>query len=171
MKGLSPQPQARRALAHAVPFLFTAGSFLVSLTSAVLMKIMPDAAQELPRSESSQPKGPGPKGNMLAGVRVLWDRPVLRAATLLIMFMNTIGAGLDLFKLQNGRYPTTSEGLGALVGGAGYLKGGKVPQDPWGRDYLYASPGQHGEADVWSLGADGKDGGEDANADIGSWQD
>ena len=85
--------------------------------------------------------------------------------------IGTIEAGLDLYKLQNGRYPTTSEGLGALVqpGGA-YLKGSGVPQDPWNRDYLYASPGQHGEADVWSLGADGKDGGEDTNADIGSWQ-
>ena len=84
--------------------------------------------------------------------------------------IDTIEAGLDLYKLQNGRYPTTSEGLNALVGSGGYLKGGKVPQDPWGRAYLYASPGQHGEADVWSLGADGKEGGEETNADIGSWQ-
>lgn len=85
--------------------------------------------------------------------------------------IGTIEAGLDLYKLQNGRYPTTSEGLAALVqpGGA-YLKGAGVPQDPWSRPYLYASPGRHGEADVWSLGADGKDGGEDTNADIGSWQ-
>ncbi|PAX09809.1 type II secretion system major pseudopilin GspG [Sphingomonas lenta] len=87
--------------------------------------------------------------------------------------INTIQGGLDLYKLQNGRYPSTSEGLAALVQGGrsgGYLKGSSVPQDPWGRDYLYASPGQHGEADVWSLGADGQEGGEDANADIGSWQ-
>lgn len=85
--------------------------------------------------------------------------------------IDTIGAGLDLYKLQNGRYPSTSEGLAALVqSGGAFLKGKAVPKDPWGRDYLYASPGQHGEADVWSLGADGKEGGEDTNADIGSWQ-
>lgn len=93
----------------------------------------------------------------------------------------TIGQGLEMYRLQNGRYPSTTEGLKALVtaptGAAaanyqpgGYLKGGKVPQDPWGREYLYASPGQHGESDVWSLGADGKDGGEGTDADIGSWQ-
>ena len=85
--------------------------------------------------------------------------------------LDTIQAGLDLYKLQNGRYPSTSEGLAVLVQGKGaYLKGSAVPQDPWGRDYLYASPGQHGEADVWSLGADGKEGGDETNADIGSWQ-
>ncbi|HEX8389342.1 MAG TPA: type II secretion system major pseudopilin GspG [Sphingomonas sp.] len=85
--------------------------------------------------------------------------------------INTIQAGLDLYKLQNGRYPTTSEGLQVLVGGRGaYLKGSAVPKDPWGRDYLYASPGQHGDADVWSLGADGQEGGEELNADVGSWQ-
>lgn len=85
--------------------------------------------------------------------------------------LDTIQAGLDLYKLQNGRYPSTSEGLAVLVQSKGaYLKGNSVPQDPWGRDYLYASPGQHGEADVWSLGADGKEGGDETNADIGSWQ-
>jgi general secretion pathway protein G len=77
-------------------------------------------------------------------------------------------------------YPTTSQGLEALVtapAGAdpakyqagGYLKG-KLPVDPWNHPYLYASPGQHGEADVWTLGADNREGGEGANADIGSWQ-
>ena len=50
----------------------------------------------------------------------------------------------------------------------GYLK--KLPNDPWGRPYLYASPGTHGEADVWTFGADGKEGGEGIDADIGSWQ-
>jgi general secretion pathway protein G len=91
----------------------------------------------------------------------------------------TIEGALDLYKLQNSTYPTTSEGLQALVtspAGAdaskyqagGYLK--KLPVDPWNRPYLYASPGQHGEADVWTLGADNREGGEGANADIGSWQ-
>ncbi|MGI4733329.1 MAG: type II secretion system major pseudopilin GspG [Janthinobacterium lividum] len=95
--------------------------------------------------------------------------------------ISTIESALDLYKLQNGSYPTTQQGLQALVtapAGAnaasyqpgGYLKGSKLKADPWGRPYLYASPGPHGEADVWSLGRDGKDGGEGTDADIGSWQ-
>lgn len=95
--------------------------------------------------------------------------------------ISTIEGALDMYKLQTGTYPTTSQGLGALVAApsgaatagyqpGGYIKGGKLPQDPWGKPYLYASPGSHGEADVWTFGADGKEGGEGANADIGSWQ-
>ncbi|MDQ2878501.1 MAG: type II secretion system major pseudopilin GspG [Pseudomonadota bacterium] len=95
--------------------------------------------------------------------------------------IQTIEGGLDLYKLQNGTYPSTSQGLQALVSApaganaasyqsGGYLKGSKVPLDPWGRPYLYAAPGQHGEFDVWTLGADNRDGGEGTNADIGSWQ-
>ena len=93
----------------------------------------------------------------------------------------TIQSALDIYKLQNGSYPTTQQGLQALVSAptgsnpatyqaGGYLKGHAVPQDPWNHPYLYASPGQHGEADVWTLGRDAKDGGEGADADIGSWQ-
>ena len=95
--------------------------------------------------------------------------------------ISTIQAALDIYKLQNGAYPTTEQGLQALVSApagsnpatyqaGGYLKGRTVPQDPWNHPYLYASPGQHGEADVWTLGRDGKDGGEGPDADIGSWQ-
>lgn len=91
----------------------------------------------------------------------------------------TIEQGLELYRLQMGSYPTTTQGLNALVSApagvdagryqaGGYIK--RLPQDPWGRPYLYASPGQHGAADVWTLGADGKDGGEGIDADIGSWQ-
>jgi general secretion pathway protein G len=91
-----------------------------------------------------------------------------------------IEGGLELFKLQNTNYPTTTQGLQALVTApsgladpsryqrGGYLK--RLPDDPWGKPYLYASPGQHGEADVWTYGADGVEGGEGVNADIGSWQ-
>ncbi|MGK6323850.1 type II secretion system major pseudopilin GspG [Sphingomonas sp. DT-51] len=91
----------------------------------------------------------------------------------------TIEQGLELYRLQLGTYPSTTQGLQALVtapagaDAARYQAGGyvkKLPKDPWGRDYLYASPGQHGAADVWTLGADGKDGGEGIDADIGSWQ-
>ena len=94
--------------------------------------------------------------------------------------ISSIEGALDLYKLQNGTYPTTSQGLEALVTApagvdaskyqaGGYLKG-KLPLDPWSHPYLYASPGQHGEADVWTLGADNREGGEGANADIGSWE-
>jgi general secretion pathway protein G len=91
----------------------------------------------------------------------------------------TIEQGLEMYRLQQGGYPTTSQGLQALVSApagvdasryqaGGYIK--RLPEDPWNRAYLYASPGQHGVADIWTLGADGKDGGEGINADIGSWQ-
>lgn len=91
----------------------------------------------------------------------------------------TIEQGLEMYRLQMSVYPTTTQGLQALVSApagadaARYQAGGylrKLPDDPWGRPYLYASPGQHGAADVWTLGADGKDGGEGIDADIGSWQ-
>ena len=91
-----------------------------------------------------------------------------------------IEGALDLYKLQVGSYPTTAQGLAALstppegVAAATYQRGGylkgKLPDDPWHRPYLYASPGKHGEADVWTYGADGKEGGEGTDADIGSWQ-
>ncbi|MEO6218009.1 MAG: type II secretion system major pseudopilin GspG [Sphingomonas sp.] len=93
--------------------------------------------------------------------------------------ISQLEGALNLYKLNYDSYPTTAQGLQALltapagVDASKYQKGGyiqKLPPDPWGRPYLYASPGQHGEADVWTLGADGKEGGEGADADIGSWQ-
>lgn len=87
---------------------------------------------------------------------------------------------LKLYRLDNSRYPSTEDGLEALVrrpdSGAerwregGYLESKKVPQDPWGKAYLYLCPGIHGEYDILSYGADGVAGGEDANADITSWE-
>jgi len=84
---------------------------------------------------------------------------------------------LKLYRLDNGRYPTTEQGLQALVsrpssGPAAenwksYLD--KLPKDPWGRPYQFLSPGVKGEIDVFSLGADGQSGGSGADADIGSW--
>ncbi len=92
----------------------------------------------------------------------------------------TIEDGLELYKLQNFNYPTTSEGLQALISpppgladASRYQKGGylkKLPNDPWGKAYLYTSPGAHGATDVWTFGADGKEGGEGIDADITSWQ-
>lgn len=87
------------------------------------------------------------------------------------------GASLDLFKLETGRYPTSQEGLQALVqapsglpGWNGpYLKKKTVPKDPFGNEYHYVSPGQHGLYDLSSLGADNKEGGEGDNKDLTSW--
>ena len=86
---------------------------------------------------------------------------------------------LKLYRLDNLRYPTTEQGLAALVTRptlapvpsnwkpGGYLE--RLPRDPWGHAYQYLSPGLHGEIDVFSFGADGAAGGEGFDADIGSW--
>jgi general secretion pathway protein G len=86
------------------------------------------------------------------------------------------GTALDSFRLSVGRYPTTAEGMEALRKNPGldlwdgpYLKK-DVPMDPWGRPYIYACPGDHGDYDLVSLGADGQEGGEGENADVVSWK-
>ena len=87
-----------------------------------------------------------------------------------------IGQALDLYKLETGRYPSTQEGLQALVGAPSgvanwngpYWKKAQLPKDPWGNEYRYSAPGQKGAYDILSLGADGKEGGEGANKDIAS---
>ncbi|MCE2744563.1 MAG: type II secretion system major pseudopilin GspG [Burkholderiales bacterium] len=86
---------------------------------------------------------------------------------------------LNLYRLDNSRYPTTEQGLQALVSPPttepvprNYKQGGylsRLPVDPWGNSYQFLSPGINGEVDVMSFGADGKAGGEGMNADIGSW--
>ena len=89
-----------------------------------------------------------------------------------------IGQSLDLFKLEVGRYPTSQEGLQALISAppgltnwnGPYWKKSTLPKDPWGNEYRYSAPGQHGPYDIMSYGADGKEGGEGANKDILSWQ-
>lgn len=87
-----------------------------------------------------------------------------------------LGQALDLFKLDTGRYPTTAEGLNALMANPGipnwdgpYLKKA-LPADPWKRPYNYQSPGTHGDYDLSSYGADGSPGGESENKDINSWE-
>lgn len=94
--------------------------------------------------------------------------------------LQALESALDIYKLDNYAYPTTDQGLEALVTlpagdpvpanwqQGGYVK--KLRKDPWQRDYLYLNPGEHGEIDIYSLGADGVEGGEGANADIGNWQ-
>lgn len=93
--------------------------------------------------------------------------------------IRTIMQSLKLYRLDNMRYPTTDQGLAALVKApdlpplasnwkaGGYLE--RLPRDPWGNHYQYLNPGVRGEIDVFSLGADGVPGGEGFNADIGSW--
>ncbi|PWV65856.1 type II secretion system major pseudopilin GspG [Plasticicumulans acidivorans] len=88
---------------------------------------------------------------------------------------------LNRYKHDNGRYPTTAQGLDALVHlpteapEATNWRGPyepfreRIPKDPWGRTYLYANPGQHGPIDIFSLGADGHPGGEGVDADLGNW--
>jgi len=92
--------------------------------------------------------------------------------------IQALESALDLYKLDNYAYPTTDQGLEALVEKPtsdpvpanwkdGYIK--KLRKDAWQRDYLYLNPGEHGAIDIYTLGADGVEGGEDANADIGNW--
>ena len=87
---------------------------------------------------------------------------------------------LTLYRMDNHQYPSTEQGLAALASRpsgypepknynpGGYIK--KLPKDPWGNDYIYLSPGEHGDIDIMSYGADGRPGGDDDNADLGNWQ-
>lgn len=88
-----------------------------------------------------------------------------------------MGQGLDSFRLDAGRYPTTQEGLNALVQNPGtdkwdgpYFKKTTIPKDPWDRPYVYQSPGVNGEYDLSSYGRDGLAGGEGEDSDINSWE-
>ena len=86
---------------------------------------------------------------------------------------------IERYRIDNFAYPATSDGLQALTKppaslpdpsrypAGGYIK--LLPNDPWGRPYLYAAPGKHGPYDIYSLGADGREGGKDQDADIGNW--
>lgn len=86
-------------------------------------------------------------------------------------------SALDMYRLDVGRYPNTEEGLGALVEqptsakywNGPYLRKKKMPADPWNNPYHYVVPGQHGKFDIFSLGADGAEGGEGEDQDVRSW--
>ena len=97
------------------------------------------------------------------------------------MQIESLETAIKLYQLDNGSYPSTEQGLQALVeqpetGNApkkwrkgGYLEKGRVPKDPWGNEFIYLSPGVHGDYDIISYGSDGIAGGEEKDADISNW--
>ena len=110
------------------------------------------------------------------------DRPDEARINATKVQIKSIETALKLYKLDNGIYPTTEQGLEALVKApevgqlakswreGGYMEKGKVPLDPWGNDYIYLSPGVHSDFDLISYGADGEQGGEGKYADINNWE-
>ncbi len=127
---------AIRALSHAVPFLFMAGSFVASLLSAVLMKVMPGGAgiteNGAPQAQAAEPQAQaqaadppaGKQGSgMLTGVATIWSRPMLRAAMMLLMLVNTVGIGLDLAIIVLLRHQHVQSGVIGLVLAAGAVGG------------------------------------------------
>jgi len=99
--------------------------------------------------------------------------------------IDRLESALELYSMDNGRFPSTEQGLDALINkpsgspepmnyqAGGYLKGGELPRDPWGYDFQYESPGVNnpGSFDLWSFGKDGRTGGSELDADIGNWSD
>ncbi|MGH8506228.1 MAG: type II secretion system major pseudopilin GspG [Stenotrophobium sp.] len=118
---------------------------------------------------------------ILAAVVVprIMDRPDVARVVKAKQDIRVLESALNLYKLDNFNYPSTQQGLQALVTkpsgdpepknwkDGGYIK--SLPKDPWGNAYQYLQPGTHGELDIFSLGADGKPGGDGVNADIGNW--
>ena len=106
----------------------------------------------------------------------IMDRPDEARAVRAAQDIAAIESALALYRLDNNGYPEADSGLSALVArppsAAHWREGGylaRLPRDPWQRDYLYRNPGEHGEVDVWTLGADGRPGGDGANGDVGNW--
>jgi len=119
---------------------------------------------------------------ILAGLVIprIMDQPDKAKVVKAKMQMESLSTALKQYKIDNGVYPSTEQGLEALarkpsIGKipknypeGGYLQ--KVPSDPWDNAYIYISPGEHGDFDIISRGADGEEGGEKADADIKSWE-
>jgi len=122
---------------------------------------------------------------LLAGLvlpRILGQEDKARVETAKVQ-IRSLESALDAFKLDNGFYPSTEQGLDALIrkpevgriptkwSEGGYLKPARIPKDPWGKDFVYLSPGNEGrEYEISSYGADNEPGGEGKNADIESWK-
>ena len=95
-----------------------------------------------------------------------------------IVQIEELGTALEMYRLEVGSYPTTAQGLVVLVQrpagveqwNGPYLRKPVVPKDPWGREYRYRHPGEHGTFDIYSLGADNADGGEGESVDVVSWK-
>lgn len=112
----------------------------------------------------------------LVGPRVLKQLGGAKSDTAQLQIAE-LSSGLDLFYLEVGRYPTTEEGLDALVSepagvsnwNGPYLRKNEIPHDPWGLPYHYLNPGENGDFDLYSLGRDNARGGEDEDQDIVSW--
>jgi len=116
----------------------------------------------------------------LVGPRLIGQSDKAKVDTTKVQIRN-LENSLKFYKLHNGVYPSTEQGLQALVEkpttgvipknyqAEGYLESKKVPKDAWGYDFVYISPGEHGDYDLYSFGADGVRGGEGTNADIESW--
>jgi general secretion pathway protein G len=97
--------------------------------------------------------------------------------------IDRLESALELYSMDNGRFPSTEQGLDSLINApsgspepvnyqpGGYLKGGELPADPWGGDFQYESPGTNNadSFDIWSLGKDGETGGTELDTDIGNW--
>lgn len=113
----------------------------------------------------------------------IMSRPDEARVTAAKVDIKSIVSALQYYKLDNGRYPTTEQGLQALITkpdtgpeprnyqSGGYLETDDVPQDPWGNEYIYRSPGENDrDYEIISYGADGEEGGEEFDADIRSWE-
>ena len=121
---------------------------------------------------------------ILAGLIVprIMSRPEQARRTKAALQLRSIDSALKLYKLDNGVYPSTEQGLEALIKKPetglvpknwrkeGYMESSKVPNDPWGNPFVYVIPGEHGEFDLSSYGRDGEKGGEEDNADINLWE-
>jgi general secretion pathway protein G len=118
----------------------------------------------------------------IVGVAIFGQVDKARVTTAKTQIKRLEGA-LETYRMDNARYPTTEQGLDALIlepssdpaprnfQPGGYIQGGALPADPWGEPYQYRAPGEHNphSFDLWSLGADGADGGDGLDADIGNW--
>lgn len=112
----------------------------------------------------------------LVGPQVLKQLSASKSKTASLQIAE-LGAALDLYLLEQNQYPTQEQGLLALVEAPSnsvswhgpYLRKRQLPKDPWGRDYRYRYPGEQGEFDLYSLGADGDEGGEGEASDVGNW--
>ncbi|MGD2012504.1 MAG: type II secretion system major pseudopilin GspG [Desulfobacterales bacterium] len=125
---------------------------------------------------------------IILGVLAMWvapkimDRPGEARQMKVRLDIQNLETALKLYKLDNGSYPSTEQGLQALVEApetgiipkkwkkGGYLEKGRVPKDPWGNDFVYLAPGLKGDFDIISYGADGVPGGDDENKDINNWE-